>query len=43
MLEGKVALPDGWCSAVDQATGRTYYVHLESRKSSWEVPTMDSG
>ena len=36
------ALPDGWISQKDPASGRTYYVNLESGVSQWEPPIDES-
>jgi len=33
------ALPDGWTTVTDKGTGRTYYYHSGSGKTSWEKPT----
>eukprot|EP00492_Amphilonche_elongata_P002684 TRINITY_DN295_c0_g1_i2.p1 TRINITY_DN295_c0_g1~~TRINITY_DN295_c0_g1_i2.p1 ORF type:complete len:196 (-),score=34.24 TRINITY_DN295_c0_g1_i2:199-786(-) len=32
-------LPEGWASAVDQTTGRVYYVDHNSGKTQWDKPT----
>lgn len=32
-------LPQGWASAEDPDSGKTYYYHVESRRSQWEFPT----
>jgi len=34
---GRAELPGGWASAVDPATGRTYYYNPEG-ETSWERP-----
>jgi hypothetical protein len=34
---GRAELPGGWASAVDPATGRTYYYNAEG-ETSWERP-----
>merc|ERR1719499_683920 len=32
-------LPAGWSTAVDPASGRTYYINNHALTSQWEVPT----
>ena len=32
-------LPPGWTQEVSRSTGETYYRHVESGKTQWEVPT----
>ena len=32
------ALPYGWVVTTDPASGRTYYAHLETGKTQWELP-----
>jgi len=34
-------LPTGWVATVDPSSGKTYYAHMESGKTSWEVPTEE--
>ena len=35
-IEGE--LEEGWEATIDKATGRTYYFHRQSQKSSWDPP-----
>ncbi|KAG2375104.1 hypothetical protein C9374_010108 [Naegleria lovaniensis] len=37
-LVSSLELEDGWETAVDANTGRTYYFHRQSQKSTWEPP-----
>ena len=32
------ALPDGWATAVDEASGSIYYYHAQTGQSQWELP-----
>ena len=34
-------MPAGWTSAVDQASGTTYYCEVETGQCQWEQPTAD--
>ena len=34
-------LPTGWVATVDPSSGKTYYAHMESGRTSWEVPTEE--
>lgn len=35
-------LPTGWLAAVEQATGRTYFVNLLTKECQWESPVRSS-
>lgn len=35
------ALPDGWQAVVDPSSGKTYYAHPETGRTSWDVPAPD--
>ena len=37
------ALPAGWTSAVDPASGKTYYIDKATKESRWEKPTEPAG
>ena len=41
LLRGRAELPEGWASAVDPATGRTYYISPEG-ETSWGVWNIHS-
>jgi hypothetical protein len=34
-------LPNGWSTAIDSASGNTYYYNAESGESSWEAPRIE--
>ncbi|EFC42427.1 rhoGAP domain-containing protein [Naegleria gruberi] len=36
-------LEDGWEATIDPSTGRTYYFHRQTQKSSWDRPVKKSG
>ncbi|KAI3883519.1 hypothetical protein MKX03_010532, partial [Papaver bracteatum] len=36
-------LPPGWSEAKDPATGSSYYYHVSTRKSQWEIPSENVG
>ena len=36
------ALPEGWFTRVSKSTGKTYYQHKATGKTTWELPTADS-
>ena len=36
--EGDLPLPEGWASTEDASTGKTYYYHAASGKTSWTRP-----
>ena len=36
--EGDLPLPEGWASTEDASTGKTYYYHAASSKTSWTRP-----
>jgi hypothetical protein len=35
-------LPDGWQAVVDPGSGKTYYAHPETGRTSWDVPEPDA-
>eukprot|EP01065_Artemidia_motanka_P033951 TRINITY_DN41024_c0_g1_i1.p1 TRINITY_DN41024_c0_g1~~TRINITY_DN41024_c0_g1_i1.p1 ORF type:complete len:301 (+),score=79.36 TRINITY_DN41024_c0_g1_i1:69-971(+) len=39
----EAALPEGWLEVQDPGTGRTYYAHPASQRSSWERPVAADG
>jgi len=40
---GYAPLPAGWCAAVDEASGQTYYYHELTGVSQWEPPQAEHG
>eukprot|EP00315_Gephyrocapsa_oceanica_P040888 CAMPEP_0185478604 /NCGR_PEP_ID=MMETSP1366-20130426/4898_1 /TAXON_ID=38817 /ORGANISM="Gephyrocapsa oceanica, Strain RCC1303" /LENGTH=390 /DNA_ID=CAMNT_0028085895 /DNA_START=23 /DNA_END=1194 /DNA_ORIENTATION=- len=40
---GYAPLPAGWCGAVDEASGQTYYYHEQTGASQWEPPQAEHG
>lgn len=34
-------LPEGWASAIDPTTGKTYYYNLTLNKTMWDIPNND--
>lgn len=37
------SLPPQWTEAVDVDTGKFYFVHVETKETRWERPTIDDG
>ena len=33
-------LPDGWSAHVDKKSGKTYFYHKETKKSTWKRPSQ---
>lgn len=38
IAQREAPLPEGWVESVDAATGKTYYSHAETGKSTWDKP-----